>query len=1752
MINEDEILYDAATTRIVRRAGLVGGACVVCKEYLGPNAAARLRGETDALALLEGVEGVVQLAQAPVPAGTLALEDCGGIALAQFLDAGRMDSADMLPLAAQLARVLAAVHRAGLIHRDVNPANILLTPQRRAVLIDFDLAVQAGQRPCATQDGAIAGTLGYMAPEQTGRTGRVVDQRADLYALGVTLYQIATGRLPFEAQDPLQLIHEHMTREPAAPVQLDASLPQGLSDLILRLLAKEPDERYQSAVGLLHDLVQLGQIGEAGGRRGFTLGALDFGARLAPLAHLVGRDAELAALRKAFDDSLTSASQTVLVEGSAGVGKSALINGLRPWVAAAGGWMVYGKVDQYQRDAAATGAISQAMRALGRLLLAQPGDELSSQRQRIMAALGPNTGLATALWPEFALLLGDQPDVPELDPMHAELRLQQAGADLLGSIASPQRPLVVVLDDLHWASELPLRAFEHLMNQAQMRGVLLIGAYRAGELDGALPLAFMLARWTGQPQSPVRIVLDNLTPASMEKMIAQMLRLDPGPAQELAKAVGSLSCGNPFDTVELVNALRAQGVLKLGEQGWQWEVAAIRHFVGNGNVGDLLAGRVANLPAPSRELLECMSCLGGAVEREVLCAATGLSDAELLERQLAPLEDGLVVAGQGGHESLQFRHDRVQQAVLATLGEHRRTRLQLDMARRMACRPALAAMAAQQYLGGMDALEEPQEQGRVARLLHQVASQLAGVANYGLAQRYLDAAGALLDGAREPAGSPLRAAVNVGLHAALYSQGRLDEADPYYMLVADHTTDVLELIEPACLQLRSLTYRGRMRDAERLGMDLLPCLGLNVPARTSGSDAAGRLDALCRWVYEDREQDPSGRGEVSDRRVLTTAKLLTCLLLPALISDPHVMAWLVLESQRLWSEHGACPELMTCLGRAGIVLVNMRQDYRAAYDVVRHVLDVGQARNYRPHTSETRHSFAITVCHWFEPLEDALRHEWRAREELLEVGDQSYACYTYRGSVPAVLDCAASLDAFDDEIQASLALSRRTGNVYNSLCALTDLQLLRCLRGQTSAAGSFADSDFDPAAHLDRLSKLPIALVAWHLRLALASAIFGDTRELLMHTRAAMPLLGAIPGYYLSAHAHALRALALAAQVRRGKDAGTAAALAELENSRAWLAARAQDQALNFAHLSCLIQAEQAWALGDRWAAALAFDAALAHASKCQRPWHLALIMECAARFYLEHGMNHFAQPLMAQSQCRYGTWGATAKVKAMQREHPWLVAAVAASPRPEVGAGSNAISPDVLDLMGVVRASQALSSETSLARLTARVEDVLAALTGATRVSVLSWSDGQWWLLSSAASGRAVRASGPDAHAHLPTSAFAYADRTQEPLLVDDALNDDRFSRDPYFAGLAHCSLLLVPIAIQGAPRAMLLLENRLGRAAFNAERLDAVMLIAGQLAVSLANVQLLESLEQRVRERTRELQDTQAQLVSTARRAGMAEIANNVLHNVGNVLNSVNISAGVVSNRISGSKTQGLARAVGLMNDNAGRLGEFMSNDERGKLLPGYLNQLVDALDEERSAVIGELARLVRSVNHIKAVVATQQSHAGASNVLEMEHASQLVDEALRMNAASMERHRVTPVRQFETVPQLPLDRLKVLQIMVNLIHNAAQAMDALPEHARRMTLSIEVVRDGSGEHLRIKVRDEGEGISKENLARIFSHGFTTRKDGHGFGLHSSALAAIEMGGTLTAHSDGPGQGAIFMLELPITARSKGNEREPANPDR
>jgi len=1474
----DEILYQSARTRVFRRQ-LAAGMSIICKEPLGPNALERLRHEYKMLTRLAGIAGIPKVASGLSPANAIAFEDGHYVSLAESVKVKRLDVTALLALALQLARIVVAVHRTGVIHKDINPGNILLDGAR-AILIDYDLATSfSEERPSFLPAGEIAGSLAYLSPEQTGRTGRTVDQRADLYALGVTLYELAVGHPPFDEEDPLQLIHDHLARVPVPPLRLEAGIPAGLSEVIMRLLEKEPDQRYQSAEGLARDLWRLNDMQAKGERGTFPLGERDFPLRLQPPSRLVGRESEIAVLRTVFERALQGVG-CVLVAGAPGVGKSALINELRPMVATRRGWFVSGKFDQYRPDAPS--APRQILCAIGRLLLAEPEAVLVEERARILAALGTNAALITALSPEFAVLLGVQPEVVSSDPTEAQHRAQRAWVDLLRAIASPARPLVLLLDDLQWAAASSIRAIDGVLTADNLHGVLLAGTYRDTEVDATHILSAMLPRWSQLDAAPQWMRLQNLPPADVASLLRDMLRLSPAEAARLADAVGVRTVGNPYDTIELVNALRRDGALVLGEEGWGWDASTIRRFIGEGEVVDLLTARIARLPPAAQSLLETMACIGGEVGFGVIQAATGLS-ATALEETIAPaLEDGLLVMAHGEHinaaRALCFRHDRVQQAVYARFDIQRRQAAHLAIARRLAVRPEFETLAADQYLPAIGLLAETDERRSVAMLLYEAAVKARQRVSFETAGRLLTAALALLNTAGVAA-DPLLAVIEIELHAALYCLGHLDEADVVYRSLVGRELAPVTLAEPGSIQINSLTNRGRLEDALALGLDLLRQLGLATPDANGGADILEQLGFLNRWVDANSWAADQQRPEISDPQVIAAARLINRLMPPASFCDFKTMLWLILESQRLWAEHGPCAPLVASLSCSCVATIALGQDFRCGYAIVRHVLAIGEARGYEPETSQARFLYTVSAGHWFELLEDDLLHAQKAHEGLVRGGDLQMACWNYYPSLAAALDCAPTLESYAAEINAALAFAERTGNDYATATFLSHRQLLRALRGETNAPGSFTDGSFDEEAHRAAVSANTLAGGYYHVNRALAAALFDDNDELAVHAAAAMSLVVYIGHMYGAALAHLLQALALAQRAHTAAAEQLPALLAEFDDHRDWLARRAADAPGNFRHLLKWLDAERAWVVDGFRDAACAFDAALREVDPQQRPWHRALISERAGRFNLAYGLEDCGRKLLAQASRFYEAWGASAKVRQLENRYTFLNN----GSRPlclEAGqSGKTAISAGSLDLLGILRASHVLSSETSMARLKARVGALLGEMTGATCVLLVlrqEEEEGGEWFLSAVADEDLIPLEEATARCLLPLTVFRYAERTREALLIEDAVRDERFARDPYLSGLEYCSMLAVPILNQGLLRAVLLLENRLSRGAFSAGRLDAIMLIAGQLAVSLDNALLYDSLERKVIERTNDLKLANLRLEALSMTDSLTGLAN------------------------------------------------------------------------------------------------------------------------------------------------------------------------------------------------------------------------------------------------------------------------------------
>ncbi|MEV6348711.1 diguanylate cyclase [Actinoplanes sp. NPDC051851] len=1457
----EELLYDSDRTRVARIRS-ADGARVVRKQPLGSGAAARLGNELAILRHLAGVDGIPRLAPGTWPEGTLELVDADSRTLAERPTP--WSTGPLIEVAHALAEVLAAVHRNGVIHRDVSPANVLLAEDGTPTLIDFELATLSAQnRSADVPEDGLAGTLPYLAPEQTGRTGRPVDHRADLYALGATLYELATGDPPFgRDRDPLGLIHDHLAKVPVPPGEVNPEVPAVLSEIIMRLLRKEPDQRYQSGEGLAYDLALLHDCHLHGLAAVFTLGARDFPIRLAPPARLIGRDAPMAALHGLLAEVTGGRSALAMITGPSGVGKTALVDRLRPAVAAAGGRFVTGKFDQYRHDLGGD-AIREAFDQLGTQLLAEPDEVVTVLRARLREALGPDAGLIAYMMPPVQALLDVPAEQPEdEEPRVVFARVRHAGLTLLRTVATVASPVVFFVDDLQWASGPAFAFFDDLLGRGDLPGLLVLGAYREEEVDETHPLSSVLARLRRDRGEAAEVRLANLGPEHLEVLAAEMLRLPVERAAPLARVLAERTGGNPFDTVELINALRRETVLVPEGAGWRWDESAVRRFVGHGDVVGLISARIEALPEDTRELVGLIACLGSEVDLSMLRVASGWTDAEIHTALLPAADDGLLSIAP---TAVCFRHDRVHQAAYGRLEPAARTRVSLVVARRLAADPEFAVAAAPLYLTAVDLLAEPGATAPGERLvgassLRKAAAAARLVANHVAGELYLAATLRVL-GPTDFGYDEVRAE----WHAALCGLGRFDEADAVFADLSAGDHDALWLAGPLTAHIGGLAKRGRFAEAITLGLDMMTRLGVDVPAPPEmGPRIGAGMGIFYRWLATSAE----GREhtELTDPTMGAVTQVIKSLMPVTFLSDKQTMAWLVVHAAGMWAEQGISAVMTGIVGNLGLITIAGGGAHGAAYQAVREVLATGEKYGYEPETSLVKFLHSLGTIYWFEPLETSIRQVHEARDGLLRAGDTYTALYTFFASVPQTLD-SGDLEAFDQEARAGAAFCERTGAGYDAAVFGSAQRLVRAMHGEFARPGTLGDTDFDEDAYLEEISRNEPAIVYFSVWRALAAAVYGDGDGLDRHISRAIPILPVLPGAYTHAPAHLLAALGAAGRARGRTGAEREAALADLDRSRDFLAARAADQPGNFRHMHRFTEALRAAAHDDFAAAAAAFDAAMADATSAGRAWHVPLITERAAAFYLDNGLDHVGNRLLAEALAGYARWGATGKVHDLKRTHPALAATLAgvSAPRATTVGGNHSInlSTEVIDLMAVLEAARALSSEKKLDDLRVRVQHVLSQMTGATAVHVVLWDErAAVWVLPGDAGRPELDVAEAARQGLLPLTAIRYAERTREPMLVDDVSLDDRVARDPYVAWLEHCSLLVVPVISQGQPRAILLLENRLTRRAFSVSRLDAVQLIAGQLTVSLENAQVYANLERTVAERTEELNEANHRL--------------------------------------------------------------------------------------------------------------------------------------------------------------------------------------------------------------------------------------------------------------------------------------------------
>jgi len=1412
--------------------------------------AGRLEHEYSLAAELDAAWAVRPLALARRDGHTmLVLEDPGGHPLDEFLPRP-LELARWLRIAISLASALRHAHARGLIHKDIKPANALIDAAGNVRLMGFGISSRLPrERQSPAGPEVIAGTLAYMAPEQTGRMNRSIDARSDLYSLGVTLYELLTGMLPFTASDPMEWIHCHVARKPMPPGEIVGGVPEPVAGIVLKLLAKNAEDRYQGAAGLEADLRRCQDEWEAHGRIApFELGQHDVSERLLIPEKLYGREAEIEVLLAAFQRVVTRGrTELVLVAGEAGIGKSSIVNELHKALVPPRGIYGAGKFDQYKRNIPYA-TLACAFRSLVHQLLIKTDAELAQWRDALLEALGPNGALMINLIPELALIVGEQPPVPELAPQDAQNRFHFVFRRFLGVFARPEHPLALFLDDLQWLDSATLDLLERLVVEQDVRHLMLVGAYRDNEVTAEHPLLRMARAIRAAGGAVQEIRPGPLKPEAVAQMIAAAVHTDMERAQPLAELVFAKTGGNPFFTIQFLTALTEEGLLAVDPLRceWRWDVERIRAKGITDNVAQLMAAKLRRLPGNAQQAVAQLACLGNGAESRTLALVRDESEDEIHATLWAPLRAGLILKQSG---SYSFLHDRVQEAAYTLIPEGERPAAHLRLGRMLVRRTPPGEVEehifeiVNQLDRGAALIRSLAERVRVAEL-NLIAGRRAKTATaFASSLAYLAAGRAMLGDAQWETHYRLMFDLELQRAECEFVTGDFAGADNRLTALATRAVDPADLAAIAGIQVSLHAHLGASDKAVEICMGYLRRLGVEWPLHPTAEEVHEEYRRMCERLGGRAVESLFELPRMVDTRWLTIMDMMAALMMPAGIFDTNLVDLVVLRMVNISQEHGNCDASCAAYAHLSLVIGPRFGDFQAGYRFGRLGVDLVDKRDMERFRVRVYTCYGGLVIPWLRPLRESYLFSRRAFELGLESGELTWSSYAWWTRVAVMLDCGDPLDEVQREGESGLEFARKARFQLAIDLIAAPLRLAKMLRGQTRELGSFDDDEFDEARYEAAAESDPLLVHAtfrYWVRKLQARFHAEDYEVALAAAAKAGALLPATAPSFENAEYHFHAGLAHAACADPARAAEHLAAMSVHHGQlRLW----ARDCPENFENRAALLGAEIARLEGHELQAEHLYEEGIRLSRENGFPQLEALGSELAAKFHAARGFATIADTYWRNARAGYVRWGAVAKIRQLDQRYPHLSEA----PRTGTMTGTPV---EQLDAGAMLSAAQALSSEIVLGRLIERLMRIVIEHAGAERgVLILLLQDGLPEVAAEAVTVRGAvevtRCEKPVSSADLPESTLHYVIRTRDRLILDDASSNALFSRDAYVRYYHPRSVLCIPIIKQSKLMGALYLENNLTPRAFTPGRITVLEFLASQAAISLENAFLYSDLE-------------------------------------------------------------------------------------------------------------------------------------------------------------------------------------------------------------------------------------------------------------------------------------------------------------------
>ncbi|GAA0893667.1 AAA family ATPase [Fulvivirga kasyanovii] len=1643
----------------------------------------------------------------------LVLEYFEGITLKDFIANQSPDLEVFLEVAIKICRTIGYIHEHDVIHKDINGHNILVNTDLEIKVIDFGIATKFRQQtPLNTNIEHLEGTISHLSPEQTGRVNRVIDKRSDLYSLGILFHEWLTGSLPFADNDPMKLVHSHLAVVPPAVIEKNPAIPSVLSHIVDKLLAKNADDRYQSARGLKHDLkLCLEQLKTKGTISNFKIGENDYSDTLRIIQKVYGRDKELMFLQSAFEKVCQGDRETVLISGSAGSGKTTLAFELRNSVIERGGNFIFGKFNQLHHDKPYH-ALVQALKVLTNNLLTQSEQQLKGWKQKILAAVSDEGRLLTDVIPDLELIIGAQPEITDLDPEETKNRFNYIFKQFINGIATAEHPLVWVIDDLQWADPASIALLKTITSDTAVSHVLIIGTYRSNDLsDHQLPDA-----------NAQFLSIEGLSIHQLSELIGDALGCKQRDVIELAEVTFSKTQGNAFFAHQFLQTIYDEKLLWFdrADQQWQWDMDRINSLQVTDNVIQLLTKRIENLDPDCRSVLESAACFSDQFDLSMLAHLHSRPPEDIKHALYPAVRLGLIqelispspVKEKPAHQMdsrYTFVHDRIVQSVYSSIAEQNRKQIHWRIGKYLASKSnhshtdRLIFDIAYHLNSGVGKDTDQNEIYELTRLNFEAGNLAKASAAYPNALEYY---GAALRYSKEDIWThyyDLALAVHTGAAEASFLAGKFDEADSHIEKVTRNARSILDQIKALKIRIEACIAQNQPFKAIELALSTLSQLGEDLPAKPGKALIAKELVKtsllLKRTGIHRLEQLPA----MTDPHKKAAMNIMASIGSAISRTTPELLPLMIFRMIRISIKYGNSIESIPNYAGYSIILSGVLGNLKDGYkfgELAMTLLKKFKAERVKAKTHLVYHCF---VHHWKNHLNLTLDPLLDTYHYGMESGDHEFAASALMVRSFHGYFTGKNLLRLNEEMSAQskkiLHLNQELLFHQNEIFRQAALNLTGKSKNPAILSGEAFDSE--TVLTEDFKKNNPSALFHARYHGMVLAYMFKDYEKAREYAESLESKLELVVGTIILPLYHFYKALVLFACLPDLKGSDRTRAIRKGNDSIKKMKKWSKHAPMNFEHKYYLLLAEKYRTSGKQDKARLFYDKAISCASANNYLNDEALCYELAGSFYASEPDKFPYEIYLRKAYENYLNWGATAKAEEISRLYPIVdINLLGGKSKNTASFSSNSTSNySTLELSTILKASTAIASEIKLVKVLDKLLRIVIENAGAEKGFLLQKKDNDIFVSAmGTASDEKIRIfedTKADEFEDLPQSIIQYTARIKETVIIDNINADNRFANDPYVQKSELKSILCSPILVQNELIGIIYLENNLVVGAFTPKRLDMLKLLSGQIAVSLDNAMLYNNLEQLVDERTQEIEAQQEVLKEynnelIARNEEKNHLIKIVAHDLRSPLNQI----------------KGMVNLIKLTTRD--------KSEEQGQ----YVNKVLESTER-----LGEMISRILDVNAIEAKEIDIKN--------EKVSLRRLLNELKNNFQLSADEKNIELLIEPGPDVFVNVDNNYTIQVFENLISNALKFSPT--------GTSISINMTEKEKSVCVMVSDQGPGINEKDMKKLFmpyqklTAKPTAGEESTGLGLSIVKKYVEAMKGSIRCESE-EGKGATFYVEF------------------